>query len=178
MRAVQRKAGSFKRGASAVGSYLPQLTRKVFEKYGFSTADLLTDWPAIAGAELAAFTVPQQLKWPRKLGESENGVASERRGATLVLRVDGGRALDVQYQSRQIIERINGYFGYRAVSELRLVQAPIEAAKPVRKTPSPKDVIGSHKPELPEMKDEGLRAALERLGANVLAEKAARQSRG
>ena len=48
-----------------------------------------------------------------------------RPGATLVLRVDGGRSLDVQHNARQIIERINAYFGYAAVAELRIVQAPV-----------------------------------------------------
>ena len=49
-----------------------------------------------------------------------------RSGATLVLRVDGGPRLDVQYKARQIIERINAYFGYAAIAELRIVQAPVE----------------------------------------------------
>ena len=55
-----------------------------------------------------------------------------RPGATLVLRVDGARALDVQYKARQIIERINAYFGYAAVAELRIVQAPMRQLPPAR----------------------------------------------
>lgn len=168
-------------GAKAVGSYLPKLTKKVFEKYGFSTADLLTDWQSIVGQELAACTSPQRLKWPRQGGswEDADGTVQQgtQRGATLVLRVDGGLALDVQYQTRQILERINGYFGYRAIAELRFVQAPIDAGivaqpqAPARKV-LPKDVIGQHKPEIPEVADDCLRAALERLGASVFLENA------
>ena len=112
----------------AVGAFVPALTRKAFEKYGFSTASLIMDWPRIAGTEIAAWTTPEQVKWPRGVETADmaetNGPQS---GATLVLRVDPARALDVEYRSRQIIERINAYFGYRAIEGLRLIQAPLSA---------------------------------------------------
>ena len=124
------RAGSGKHASSAkaVGSFVPQLTRKAFEKYGFSTATLLTDWAAIVGPDLAAVCRPERLKWPRQV----DAYAAEiddvgRPGATLVLRADGAEALTIRYQSRQLLDRINAYFGYCAVSELRLVQAPVAA---------------------------------------------------
>ena len=41
--------------ARTVGSYVPKLTRKAFEKYGFSAATLLTDWALIVGEDIAGF---------------------------------------------------------------------------------------------------------------------------
>src|SRR5262245_45216734 len=67
--APKRAGGLFR--IKAVGSFLPRLTQKAFEKYGFSAATLITDWPAIAGLELAAFTAPERLKWPRAVERSE-----------------------------------------------------------------------------------------------------------
>lgn len=135
---VNRRIGSKNRSyAKSVGSFVPALTRKSFEKYGFSTATLLTDWAMIVGADLASFTLPERLKWPRGVeafAETEDADRG-RPGATLVLRVDGPRAIDVQYQSAQIIERINAHFGYRAVSTMRFVQAPIAAAACARSAP-------------------------------------------
>ena len=112
-------------GVRAVGSFLPALTRKAFEKYGFSTAALVTDWVRIVGRELAAATAPERLKWPRGVAPADvegNAPGQGRRGATLILRVDGGLSLDVQHKARQIIERINGYLGYGAVARLKLEQ--------------------------------------------------------
>jgi hypothetical protein len=109
-----------------VGSFVPTLTKKAFEKFGFSAATLITDWARIAGTELAQYTMPDKLKWPR--GADASGIyedEGERRGATLILRVDPARALDVEYRARQIMDRINAYFGYRAVETIRLVQAPL-----------------------------------------------------
>ena len=117
--------------ARAVGAYVPKLTRKAFEKYGFSAATLLTDWAAIVGEEIAGVAVPERLKWPRdvRIREDVEAGAEGRPGAVLVLRVDPARALDVEYKGRQILERINGYFGYRAIAELRILQAPLAQAR-------------------------------------------------
>jgi hypothetical protein len=154
--------------AKAVGSFVPKLTQKAFEKYGFSAATLLTDWAQIAGADVAGYTVPERLKWPRGPGayaEVEEG-AEGRPGATLVLRVDPARALDVEYKGRQIIERINAYFGYRAVAALRLIQAPVEAAKP-REAVRPASARTPQ--EAPSAADaDPLSRALARLGAGVM----------
>ncbi len=150
--------------ARAVGAYLPKLTRKAFEMFGFSTATLLTDWATIIGSEIAGYAVPERIKWPRSAGESDGAETDTRgrSGATLVLRVDPARALDVEYKGQQILERINAYFGYRAVAELRLLQAPLTASKVV---PVPRREMAPpcETPELAGIADERLRGALQRL---------------
>lgn len=127
---VQRPRTPAYNPAKAVGSFVPRLTQKAFEKYGFSAATLLTDWDKIAGKALAEYTAPERLKWPRGVetyGEVDEAGAG-RPGATLILRVDPARALDVEYKAAQIVERINVYFGYRAVAELKVLQAPMKTA--------------------------------------------------
>jgi hypothetical protein len=154
--------------AKAVGSFLPRLTRKAFAKYGFSAATLITDWAAIIGSHIGACTVPERLKWPREVNLGEFVVTGNkgRPGATLTVRVDAARALEVQYQGRQIIERINAYFGYRAVAELRLIQAPITKScdLPSRRT-QPRAAPPT--PDVAAVSDQALRAALARLGAKI-----------
>lgn len=160
-------------GAKAVGSLVPSLTRKAFERFGFSTASLLTDWAQIVGRELATYTAPDRLKWPRGAGQTASDEAPEgpqRQGATLVLRVDLGRGIDIQYKSRQIIERINAHFGYRAVAEIRIIQAPVEGALPPMPAPRPIRRAFNRSETAPlvaAVADEGLRAALERMQAGL-----------
>lgn len=163
--------------AKSVGSLVPRLTRPAFERFGFPAATIVTDWEAIAGPELARFTVPERLRWPRARDhaagdEVDSGLQSthrqnaQRQGATLVLRVDGPRAIEVQFMAGQIMERINVYFGYKAVSELRILQAPLPARDQERtakreKTPprSPANLPGIDNPKL--------RQALERLSSHI-----------
>jgi hypothetical protein len=173
-------------GARAVGSFLPQLTRKAFARYGFSTAALLTDWAAIVGPELARSTAPERLKWPRRpqpVEEDGERSARARQGATLIVRVEGARALEVQFAAPQILERINAYFGHAAVAHLRLLQAPVEPdghAHPARKArAAAKDLAGAAASrdgalsarcrELEAIPAGALRSALQRLGEAISA---------
>jgi hypothetical protein len=162
--------------ARAVGSYMPKLTRKAFEKYGFSTAALITDWTSIVGGDLAGYTAPERLKWPRGVdfGEVESG-SEGRPGATLMLRVDPARALDVQYKTAQIVERINGYFGYNAIAAVRIVQGTIVRATPqppaltsgMRQAPARTRQPSPPPAALSAIADDGLREALAKLHAGV-----------
>ena len=94
------------------------------------------EWPAIVGAELAQFTMPDRVVWPRHRDDEAETASTEgqrEEGAILVLRVEGPRAIEVQHRSGQILERVNGYFGYRAVAEMRILQAPVaREARPPR----------------------------------------------
>lgn len=165
--------------ARPLASLVPSITQKSFEKHGFAAASLITDWARIVGADKARDTRPLSLKWPRAANASSE--ASEesggRPGAPLVLQVDPAIALDIQYQGAQLIERINTYFGYRAVTQLKLVQEPITPAEKsddahclaraaaVTTPPAPADDAGTS-----PQPDDPLAAALARLGATIRAE--------
>jgi hypothetical protein len=150
-----------------VGSFVPQLTRTALEKFGFPAAAILTDWPAIAGADLAAYTAPERLRWPQRAGEPDSGENSWNgaEGATLVLRVEGPRVLEMQHRTEQLIERVNSYFGFRAVIAVRLIQAPLN--KPKRMTAPPRQQAPIAPLSTAEVADDGLRDVLERLGGNI-----------
>jgi len=158
------------RGASGlrpVGAFAARLLDPVARARGFATTTLLSEWAAIAGAELAAFTMPDRVVWPRRQGDGEDaGVPRGWRpdGATLILRVEGPRAIEVQHRADKIIERVNTYFGYRAVTELRILQAPVGRTE--RRSPVPPEPKSAAIPEpVAGIENEGLRRALSRLGA-------------
>ena len=123
-------------GPRTLSAFVPKLTSKAFEKHGFPASALLMDWAEIAGPDLSSFTRPEKLNWPRRPHADQdevrqNGQRNKRAGgATLVLRVDGPRAIEVQHSTTQIKEQINAYFGYNAVTELRFLQAPITSELP------------------------------------------------
>lgn len=159
--------------ARTIGALTPRVTKTAFQKFGFATAQLIGDWPKIVGHRLAATTAPDRIRWPRRPDDLEaaGGRKSQPRGgAVLVIRVEPAVALDVQYQTALILDRINSYFGYRAVAEIRIVQGAVatEAAKaaaaqilpPARTRPAApppaREAIGA-------IADDGLRAALERM---------------
>ncbi|MFV0298524.1 MAG: DUF721 domain-containing protein [Hyphomicrobiaceae bacterium] len=167
--------------AKAVGSFIAKLTRPAFEKFGFSAATLITDWETIVGTDFAAYARPERLKWPRRVdyrAERIEDADRGRPGATLILAVEPGRALDVQYKGRQILERINAYFGYCAVADIRIMQIPNFSADP--RSPAPvlppvdkpaKPLSTPAKTEISQVPDDELRRALERMAAGIASRK-------
>ncbi|MGB7617783.1 MAG: DciA family protein, partial [Pseudolabrys sp.] len=60
---------------------------------GFASTEIISRWPDIVGTEIAAHSEPLKINWPRAVGED----AAEP--ATLVLRVEGPAALEIQHLS-------------------------------------------------------------------------------
>jgi len=161
---MQRPKG----GARAIGAYVAKALDPAARARGFATTALLSDWPAIAGHELARFTMPDRVIWPRRHDEGVEAPIRGHRsnGATLVLRVEGPRAIEVQHRSAQILERVNAYFGYRAITEMRFLQGPIgrtAAPRPAPKPPLPAYAL----PKSAGIQHKGLARALARLGAGA-----------
>ena len=163
----------YRGSAKAVGAFLPNVTKKAFQNFGFPAAALLTDWPAIVGPQMAAYTNPEKVKWPKVSQDDldDDSRPSSEAGGTLLLRVDGPLAIELQHQSDQLLDRINGYFGYRAIAALRILQAPLNE---VRLDPSkmaatkPRQVLSkTRRAELASVDNPRLRVALETLARRV-----------
>jgi hypothetical protein len=141
-----------------------RLTKQVFARYGFAYGDVLSRWSAIVGDELGRISVPERIRWPRPAGPAGDG---RKTGGTLILRVAEGRALEFQHLGPRVIERINGHYGYEAVSALKIVQGTVAAPSGVRPKfgpEMPNEAVGER---LEAIEDDGLRVALMRLGAAV-----------
>jgi hypothetical protein len=141
-----------------------RLTKQVFARYGFAYGDVLSRWSAIVGDELGRVSVPERIRRPRPSGPAGHGRKS---GGTLVLRVAEGRALEFQHLGPRVMERINSYYGYEAVAALKIVQGTVASPSGVRPQPGPEmpnEAVGER---LETIEDDGLRAALMRLGAAV-----------
>jgi hypothetical protein len=146
----------------AIAAEVPRIAGAVLGKRGFAEAQLVAQWPAIIGDSLAQGVSPEKLSFPR----------GERREGTLHLRVAPGLALEVQHREPVLVERINAFFGYRAVARLALKQgppAPADAPAPPGRRPLKAEERQSLDRRLAAIDDPSLKAALERLGEAVIA---------
>jgi hypothetical protein len=132
-----------------------------FKAQGFASTEIISRWPDIVGAEIAAHSEPLKINWPRLVGNETP------EPATLVLRVEGPAALEIQHLAAVILERVNRFFGWQAIGRIALRQAPLrrrEKAMPHAPDPSMAERVAE---TLPDIKDENLRQALGRLGAAI-----------
>ena len=136
-----------------------------FAAQGFASTDILAAWPDIVGQRLARYCRPVRLEWPRRR-RAENTDTG-----TLVVRVEGVFALELQHLAPVVIQRINAHYGWACVGRIVLQQdrlgrggrpAGPEAVDPARRAAVDRAVA--------PVEDESLRAALGRLGLAVARE--------
>jgi hypothetical protein len=128
-----------------------------FARQGFAAREIVTHRPEIVGDEIAAVAEPIRMQWPR----NPEGATP----ATLVLRVEGPAAIEVQHQSGLVIERVNRFFGWQAIDRLAFRQAPLRGKRrrPQRARIDP-DIAARIAHSL-TIEHPALRDALGRLGA-------------
>jgi len=151
-------------GPRQVGSYLGKITRPALGKRGLSEAEVVLRWPEIVGPQLARQCLPEKLSYRR--GATGGGI--------LQVRVEPAAATVVQHLEPQILERVNTYYGYRAVARLQLRQQPLPKAATARRQP-PRRLTDRERAALRRAVagggDSPLRLALLALGESVLGRK-------
>lgn len=155
-----------KSSAVALAELVGRALDPVTARRGFATAELIGAWADIVGGRYADCSRPERIVWPR-------GTANKDSPGTLVVVVEGPRALFLQHEADQIIERVNGFLGHGAVGRLKIVQGAMPSNDSAQgPTVMPLDATDKAKLDdtLADVESPGLRSALERLGQAVLAE--------
>jgi hypothetical protein len=156
---MTKPARSFPR---PLADFLGATLGDVLKRQGFTSTEIIAHWADIVGAEIAAHSEPMKINWPRAIGEE----APEP--ATLVLRVEGPAAIEVQHLSAVILERVNRFFGWQAIGRIALRQAPLRRHPPPKTRPQADPEAATRiAAALPQIEDEDLRQALARLGAAI-----------
>jgi hypothetical protein len=147
--------------AKPLSALVGRMLADTFARQGFASTELVTHWPEIAGEEIAAHCEPLRMQWPR------GGNREAPEPATLVLRVEGPAALEIQHSTGLIIERVNRFFGWRAVGRVALRQAPLTRRRKPPPPAPPDPAAVARVAERLDIADDALRGALARLGAAI-----------
>ncbi len=156
-----------RRGAQPLSALLDNAIEPALKARGFASSAIHMHWAEIVGPELARWCEPASLRWPPR----PPGAAEAKEGATLTIRVEGAFALDLQHRAPQVVDRINGYFGWRCVERLAFKQGPVRKAQAPQKRAKPAlSVESSQRLDrlLEPVDSPTLKAALARLGVGVL----------
>jgi len=146
----------------SLGQLVGKTIADALARQGFASTGVVTHWPEIVGAEIADHAEPMRMIWPRRVHEDDPDPA------TLVLRVEGPVALEIQHLSGVIIEKVNRFFGFRAVGRIQIRQAPLARREKKKPPPAPDpEVMARLAAGMGDIADEALRDALARLGASV-----------
>ena len=114
------KFKNFTQGLKPFSSSIPKTLKKYLKKGGYNYSNIVDNWTTIMGKKISGSCYPITVK-----------MSKEMKNGTLVLNVLHGKELEVEYSKKEIVDRINSFFGYNCIKkiELKIVQEQIKNNK-------------------------------------------------
>ena len=126
------KSQKFFQGLRPLSRSIPHGLKKILRKSGYNFSNIVDNWTKMVGEEISGKCYPYKIK----TGKDMNNGA-------LILNVLHGKELEVEYSKKEIIDKINSFFGYNCISlvKLRVIQnEKIEKEQISRSSPVNKDL--------------------------------------
>lgn len=146
--------------ARPVAELVPQIGRAAFRRFGFVQSSVVTRWHEIVGERHAQVCMPEAIRFP----------PGEKSGGILQLVVLPAHAPLIQHVIPEIMERVNRFFGYKAVAKVKLRQGEVKPPRDVASRaapPSLKPIPLELGDSLRDIGDPELRAVLESLARSL-----------
>lgn len=142
---------------------VPHLTKDVFGRKNLLFGKMVSEWAHIAGKETADKAMPMDLKFSKKADNNQ---------AVLHLAVLPSFALEISYQKNLLKERLNIFFGYPAIQDIKIIQhSEVMANKPTKKF-KPRPITFQEQQKVEELtasvKESDLQTALKNLGKAII----------
>ena len=146
-----KQSRTYVQGLRSFGNTLPRNFRGILKKNGYNYYEIINKWNLLMGKNISNFCYPKSIKITRsnKIG-------------TLILAVERGSEIDIEYSKKEIINKINSYFGYKLINEIRL-----QTFNSVNKKKKEKKLFGKFtkkfEKKISEIKSKNIRNSLSQL---------------
>ena len=104
-----KESKTYVQGLRPFGNTLPRGLKGILKKSGYNYSEIISKWSILVGKDISNCAYPKSIKM--KKGNS-NG--------TLVLGIKRGDEIQIEYSKKEIIDKINSYFGYKLINEIKL----------------------------------------------------------
>ena len=144
------KSNTFIQGLRPFSRSIPQGLKKLLKKGSYNFSNIINNWSKMVGKDISNACYPNTIKMGK---EMNNG--------TLVLNVIHGNELTVEYSKQEIIDKINSFFGFKCIKEVRLkvVQKKITSNQKISRN----KVKINYNNKLKNVNNEGLKNSLNKL---------------
>ena len=114
------KTQTFIQGLRPFSSSIPKTLKKHLRKGGYNYSNIVDNWTKMVNKKVSDVCYPISVKMGKNM-----------RDGNLVLNVVHGKELEIEYQKKEIIDKINSFFGFNCISyvTLKIVQDTIENKK-------------------------------------------------
>jgi hypothetical protein len=146
-----KESKTYVQGLRSFGNTLPRGIKKILKKNGYNYSEIISKWNILVGKDISNYCYPKSIKISR---ENKNG--------TLFLLVERGNEINAEYSKKDIINKINSYFGYQLINEIRL-----QTFSPTNNKKKKKNIVGNIPKKLEnkinEIKNKDIRDSLSQL---------------
>ena len=155
---MQFKNNTKQRNASIQGlrsfkDTLPKNVKKIINKKGHVYSETLSNWKYLVGNELFKICYPKTFKNSNRFGVS-----------TLVIMVQRGHEIDMEYSKKNILNKMNDFFGYSVVEKLKFISFDDEQKIVNLKNKDTKNVaISKYQDKIKDVKNEKIKKSLTEL---------------
>ena len=103
------KTHTYIQGLRPFSSSIPKTLKKYLRKSGYNYSNIVDNWTKIVGKKIFDRCYPISIK-----------MGKEMKNGTLVLNVIHGKEMEVEYNKNEIIDKINSFFGYNCINDIKL----------------------------------------------------------
>ena len=146
-----KESKTYVQGLRPFGNTLPRGVKGILKKSGYNYSEIISKWNMLVGKNISSFSYPKSIKMAKG---NTNGL--------LVLAVKRGNEITVEYSKKEIINKINSYFGYRLINEIRLKTINPETKK-IKNNNILKKFSKNFEKKINEIKNKDIRNSLSQL---------------
>ena len=146
---IKQRNSSFQ-GLRSFKDTLPTSVKKIINKKGHIYSETLNSWKYIVGDELFKICYPKTFKNSNRFGVS-----------TLLIMVKRGHEVDLEYSKKNILDKMNSFFGYSVVEKLKFISFDDEQQIFVTPNNNQENVaIDKYKNKINDVKNEKIKKSL------------------
>ena len=146
-----KQSRTYVQGLRPFGNTLPRGLKGILKKNGYNYSEIISKWNMLVGKDISSCAYPKSIKM--KKGNS-NG--------TLVLAIKRGDEINIEYSKKEIIDKINSYFGYKLINEIKLQTFNSESKKTNNKN-NLKKFSRNLQEKIEQIKNENIKNSLSQL---------------
>ena len=111
------KSQNFLQGLRPFSNSIPKTLKKHLKKGGYNYSNIVDNWTKMVNKKISDACYPITVK-----------MGKEMRDGTLVLNVLHGKELEIEYEKKEIMDKINSFFGYNCINQvtLKIIQEKIK----------------------------------------------------
>ena len=146
-----KESKTYVQGLRPFGNTLPRGIKGILKKNGYNYSEIISKWNLLVGRDISICCYPKSIKMTR--GD---------KSGTLILSVERGNEINIEYSKKEIINKINSYFGYKLINEIR-VQTFNSANKKEIKKNTMHETSKKFEEKINEIKNKDIRDSLSQL---------------